>query len=235
MVQPGCSPWSQSTNNIRPDETGWMMDAVISVSFYDARPVGTSPSAFTDAATIVPIDAIQEFNMEENPKAEYGWKPGAVVNVGIRSGTNALHGTAYAFGRDVNWDARNLFNQGPGKNGTCVPNPDVPAVCDKLPTELEQFGGVVGGPIMKDKLFFFGGYEGLRSNVGNLFILSIPATGSLGKPRSSMVDAITALQRAGVTPSPVSLKLPRSPPGAAVACTGGLLLAAPAQSPNFSP
>jgi len=64
MVQPGGSPWSQSTNNIRPDETGWMMDGVINVSFYDDRPVGNAPSAFTDAATIVPIDALQEFNIE---------------------------------------------------------------------------------------------------------------------------------------------------------------------------
>src|SRR6202043_1970172 len=114
MVQPGGSPWSQSTNNIRPDETDWMIDGVISVSFYDARPVGNSPSSFTDAATIVPIDAIQEFTVQENPKAEYGWKPGAVVNVGIRSGTNNLHGTAYAFGRESSWDARNVFNPPPG-------------------------------------------------------------------------------------------------------------------------
>src|SRR6202165_5566524 len=56
MMQPGGSPWSQSTNNIRPDETGWMMDGVINVSFYDDRPVGNSSSALTDAATIVPID-----------------------------------------------------------------------------------------------------------------------------------------------------------------------------------
>ena len=72
MVQPGGSAWSQSTNNIRPDENSWMMDGVINVSFYDDRQVGNAPSAFTDAATIVPIDAIQEFNLEENPKAEYG-------------------------------------------------------------------------------------------------------------------------------------------------------------------
>src|ERR1700719_3961844 len=79
MIQPGGSPWTQSTNNIRPDENGWMMDGVINVNFFDARPIGNAPSAFTDAATVVPIDAIQEFNLEENPKAEYGWKPGAVV------------------------------------------------------------------------------------------------------------------------------------------------------------
>src|ERR1700694_3678262 len=104
MMQPGGSPWSQSTNNIRPDETGWMMDGVINVSFYDDRPVGNSSSALTDAATIVPIDAIQEFDMQENPKAEYGWKPGAVVNVGIRSGTNTLHGSVYGFYRSQKWD-----------------------------------------------------------------------------------------------------------------------------------
>ncbi|HEV7927980.1 MAG TPA: carboxypeptidase-like regulatory domain-containing protein, partial [Verrucomicrobiae bacterium] len=54
MVQPGGSAWSQSTNNIRPDENSWMMDGVINVSFYDDRQVGNAPSAFTDAATIVP-------------------------------------------------------------------------------------------------------------------------------------------------------------------------------------
>src|SRR5260370_343730 len=183
-------------------DRAWMLDGVLNASFWDARPGGNAPSAFADMATIMPIDANQEFNMEENPKAEHGWKPGAVVNVGIRSGTNALHGTAYAFGRDVNWDARNLFNQGPDKNGNCVPNPDVPAVCDKLPTELEQYGGVVGGRIKKDKLFFFAGYEGMRDNIGNAFVFSVPATGTGLVPARSMVDAIKALQKPRAPPSP---------------------------------
>src|SRR5882672_6825565 len=130
-VQPGGGPWTQSSNNVRPDESGWMVDGVINANFYDARPIANMPSPFTDGATILPIDAIQEFNLEENPKAEYGWKPGAVVNVGVRSGTNTIHGSAYGFYRDVDWDARNLFN---------------PAPQDKLPTQLEQFGGVAGGP-----------------------------------------------------------------------------------------
>ena len=81
---------------------------------------------------ILPIEAIQEFNLEENPQAEYGWKPGGIENVGIRSGTNMFHGSAYAFGRDVDWDARNDFNPAP-----------------QLPTQLEQFCGV-GGPVKKD-------------------------------------------------------------------------------------
>src|SRR6266849_8219429 len=84
MVQPGGGPWTQSTNNVRPDESVWMLDGVINANFNDNRPIANMPSPYTDGATILPIDAIQEFNVEENPKAEFGWKPGAVVNVGIR-------------------------------------------------------------------------------------------------------------------------------------------------------
>src|SRR3989475_4375740 len=233
MVQPGGGPWTQSTNNIRPDESGWMVDGVINASFYDSRPVTGASSFITDGATILPIDAIQEFNLEENPKAEYGWKPGAVVNVGIRSGTNNLHGAAYAFGRDQSFDARNIFNPGPDASGNCVPNPGQPAVCDKIPTQLKQFGAVVGGPIKKDKLFFFAGYEGLRSFIGNALATHVPATGSLGgDPSGSMVDAINALQTAGVPLSPVSLKLFGCTTGP-VACTGGLIQNAPANTTGY--
>jgi len=223
VIQPGGSPWTQSTNNIRPDETAWMLDGVINANFADARPVTNMPSPLTDGATILPIDAIQEFNLEENAKAEYGWKPGAVVNVGIRSGTNTLHGSAYAFGRNGSWAARNFFNP--------APNP-------ALPQELEQFGGVVGGPIKKDKLFFFAGYEGLRSFIGNAFGTSVPATGSLvgidpNAPAHSMVDAINGLQAAHVPVSPVSLKLLGCTLGP-VACTGGLIQGASPNATSYS-
>jgi carboxypeptidase family protein len=246
MVQPGGSAWSQSTNNIRPDENSWMMDGVINVSFYDDRQVGNAPSAFTDAATIVPIDAIQEFNLEENPKAEYGWKPGAIVNVGIKSGTNTLHGAAYAFGRFDGWDARNAFNPGPQANGTCV-SPS--GTCDKLPVQLKQFGAVVGGPIKKDKLFFLAGYEGLRSLIGNVFVFPMPATGAGLGPANSMVDAITGLQTAGFTQlcsssvstnclSPQSLDLLGCTGTPATvgsySCTGGLILNAPSNTNSYA-
>src|SRR5258708_17778768 len=120
-----------------------MVEGVNNANFFDGRPVINMPSPFTDGATILPVDAIQEFNVMENPKAEYGWKSGAVVNVGIKSGTNQLHGDAYAFGRYQAWDARNVFN---------VANPisRCPLVtagaCNKTPAPFEQFGGVVGRP-----------------------------------------------------------------------------------------
>ena len=63
-----------------------------------------------DSSSLLPIDAIQEFNTEQNPKAEYGWKEGSIISVGVKSGTNSLHGTAYAFGRDASaTDAANYF------------------------------------------------------------------------------------------------------------------------------
>jgi hypothetical protein len=248
MLQPGGSPWTQSTNNIRPDETVWLLDGILNVNWFDARPINNMPSPFTDMATVLPVDAIQEFNVEENPKAEFGWKPGAVVNVGVRSGTNTLHGSAYAFGRSDAFDARNFFNPAP-VNGVCVPNPSFLAACNKAPTQLKQFGGVVGGPIKKDKLFFFGSYEGIRSFLGNTFPVVVPQTASVGDPVNSMPDAITALESApgfaglcnganGPTClSPVSLKILGCTPTAGVAgpysCTGGLLQNAPSDTTNY--
>jgi hypothetical protein len=234
MVQPGGGPWTQSTNGIRPDESAWMVDGVINANFFDARPVLGMPSPITDGATILPLDAIQEFNLMENPKAESGWKPGAVVNVGIKSGTNQLHGSAYAFGRTDAWDARNSFNP-TAVGGVCPTSPFV-SVCDKTPVTLKQFGGVAGGPIKKDKLFFFGGYEGLRSFIGNALTTSgIPET--IGQttpdPKHSMVDAIKGLQAAGVPVSAASLALTGCTAGAAPTCTGGFWPSNPSSSTGF--
>src|ERR1700730_11240905 len=189
MLQPGGGPWTQSTNGVRPDESVWLVDGVLNANFFDARPVAGMPGPFQDSATILPIDAIQEFNLMENPKAEYGWKPGAVVNVGVKSGTNNLHGTAYAFGRTSDWDARNYFNI-PASNGVCALNSTLVSACDKVPVSLEQFGATVGGPIKKDKLFYFGAYEGARSSVGAAAVAHTPATASNADASQRMVDAI---------------------------------------------
>jgi hypothetical protein len=228
FVQPGGSPWTQSTNNVRPDETVWMLDGVLNVNFYDARPIASMPSPYTDGATILPVDAIQEFNLEENPKAEYGWKPGAVVNVGIRSGTNTFHGSAYGFYRSAAWEARSLFNPVDDPSNAC--HTQAPAFCNKSPVQLKQFGGAVGGPVKKDKLFFFANYEGLRSFIGQVIgTAGIPETvgQTPANAKTSMVDAINAQVLAGgaASVSPVSLALTGCTIGAtpgATACTGGL-------------
>lgn len=109
-------------------------------------------------ATLLPIDAIQEFNLQSNFPAEYGRNSGSVVNIITRSGTNQLHGGAFEFLRNSALDSRNYFNTEPHK--TVFQN--------------NQFGASLGGPIVKDKTFFFGAYEGQRENVGSDFLLGVP-------------------------------------------------------------
>jgi hypothetical protein len=161
---PGGGFSTTSTNGLRAEDNNYVVDGLYNSEPYSGQGIINGAGIAGDSATILPIDAIQEFNLQENPPAEYGWKPGAVVNVGLKSGTNGLHGTAFAFGRDGNpLDARNYFN--------CASEPcafsQIPS--PKNPRTLEQFGGSVGGPIIKDKAFFFGAYEGQRYDVGNQF------------------------------------------------------------------
>lgn len=139
-----------------------------------------------DSQSLLPIDAIQEFNTEQNPKAEYGWRPGSVVDVGVKSGTNALHGTAYAFGRDAQaTDARNPFTNAIQPPGI----PTIPAA------EVEQFGATGGYHIIKDKLFFFLNYEGLRTYLTSPYDATIPSDVKQGDPGIgiSMIDTCNFL------------------------------------------
>jgi hypothetical protein len=224
MLQPGGGPWTQSTNGVRPDESVWLVEGIINANFFDARPVINMPSPFTDGATILPVDAIQEFNLMENPKAEYGWKAGAIVNVGVKSGTNQFHGDAYAFGRYQGWDARNYFNiSNPAGCSAALLQSD--GTCPQTTAQLKQFGGVAGGKIKKDKLFYFGGYEGLRSLIGFVGTIGTPATSSLGgDPKNSMVDAIQGLEAHHIALSAASMKLAGCTlAGTVPTCTGGVM------------
>ncbi len=190
---PGGGFSTTSTNGLRAEDNAYVIEGLFNSEPYSGQGIINGAGIAGDSATILPIDAIQEFNLIENPPAEYGWKPGAIVNVALKGGTNSLHGTAYAFGRDTAFDARNYFD--------VAPTP-------KTPVTLEQFGGTAGGAIVKDKLFFFGGYEGQRYIAGNNFGVSTPATVSLGgDPANSIPDAIDALLQAGVPISPASLQV----------------------------
>jgi hypothetical protein len=103
-----------------------------------------------------PPDAIQEFRIEENSmSAEFG-RGGAAVNVALKSGTNQLHGGAYEFLRDQVFDAVNYFNQG------------------QQPFKRNQFGAFLGGPIVKNKTFIFGDYQGSKLRESAPFISSVP-------------------------------------------------------------
>jgi hypothetical protein len=201
---PGGGFSTTSSNGLRAEDNVFLIDGLFNSEPYSGQNIINGAGIAGDSATILPIDAIQEFNVQVNPAAEYGWKPGTIVNVGLKSGTNTLHGTGYAFGRDTPLDARNYFN-------TIASGP-------KNPRNLEQFGGTAGGALVKDKVFFFGGYEGQRYTVGNSFGIQSPATVGLpnasnctfiasGDCTNSLTDAIADVQAAGITVSPASLKI----------------------------
>jgi hypothetical protein len=189
---PGGGFSTTSTNGLRAEDNAYLIDGLFNSEPFSGQSIINGAGIAGDSATILPIDSIQEFNVIENPPAEYGWKPGAIVNVGLKSGTNSLHGTAYAFGRDTPLDARNWFNT---------------AGTPKTPTDLEQFGGTLGGPILRDKLFFFGGYEGQRYTVGNSAPVNVPTTVPGLGPSESIPDAVAAIHAAFLahtTPNDVS-------------------------------
>src|ERR1700675_3931451 len=99
------------------------------------------------------VDAIQEFSvLTSNYSAEYGKTSGGVINAITRSGTNGFHGSGYEFLRNSALDAKNFFEQ----------DPTLP----KASFKKNQFGGALGGPIIKNRTFFFADYEGVRQSKG---------------------------------------------------------------------
>ena len=95
---------------MRAEDHVALMDGLVNGEPFSGQSIINGAGIAGDSATILPIDAIQEFNVIQNPPAEYGWKPGTIVNVGLKSGANALHGTAYGFGRTTSLDARNYYD-----------------------------------------------------------------------------------------------------------------------------
>ena len=193
VATPGGGSLTTSTNGLRPEDNNYFIEGLDNNEPFTGQSITNTTLPFGDAASILPIDAIQELNVETNAPAEFGRRPGAVINVGIKSGTNTIHGSAYAFGRDGAWDARDFVNP--------------PSSAPPQPVELEQWGGTAGGPIVKKKLFYYGGFERQAYNVGNAFPVNIPTSAPIGDPSQSIPDAEAALKAAGIAVSPVSLKL----------------------------
>src|SRR5580704_12398177 len=129
-------------------------------------------------ATLLPLDAIQEFNLQSQFPAEYGRNSGSVVNIVTRSGSNEFHGSLYEFNRNSFFDARNYFNTKFQSDG--APNP-------QSRFNNNNFGGSLGGPIVKDNLFFFFAYEGQRERVGSDFALSVPSAAQIAEAQNIAV------------------------------------------------
>jgi hypothetical protein len=166
----GGSPTGQFTvNGQRASSNYWMVDGVsanIGTSAQYAPGPGASGglgsfNVLGGTNSLVSVDAMQEFRIQTSTYApEFGRTPGGQVSILTRSGTNAFHGSAFDYLRNYAFDAKNWF-----------------ADAESLPKAQERqndFGGVLGGPIMKDKLFFFFSYEGLRLRQPETVLSNVP-------------------------------------------------------------
>ncbi|HEY1423072.1 MAG TPA: TonB-dependent receptor [Candidatus Acidoferrum sp.] len=136
-----------SVNGARGRSNNFLLDGTDMNDGYRNDPAINEAGVFGTPATILPLEAIAELRVLSNSEAEYGRSAGGVINIVTKSGTNGLHGSFFDFFRNNALDARNYFNEkGQEQN----------------PFHNNQFGGALGGPIVKDKTFFFVDYEGMR-------------------------------------------------------------------------
>jgi len=136
-----------SVNGARGRANNFLLDGTDMNDGYRNDPAINEAGVFGTPATILPVASIAELHVASNFEAEYGRSAGAVVNIVTKSGTNQYHGSVSEFFRNNALDARNFFND------TSLP---------QNPFHNNQFGGSFGGPIIKDRTFFFVDYEGLR-------------------------------------------------------------------------
>jgi hypothetical protein len=138
-----------SMNGSRGRANNFLLDGTDMNDGFRNDPAINEAGVFGDPATILPIDAVAELRVLSNYEAEYGRNSGAVVNIVTKSGTNAIHGSLLEYNRTSGiGGARNFFNTAGSQD----------------PFHNNQFGGSLGGPIAKDKTFFYFDYEGQRES-----------------------------------------------------------------------
>jgi hypothetical protein len=195
-----------NVNGMRSTYNNFLLDGL------DNNSYGPSNQNYSSQVVQPSPDAIAEFKViTSNFSAEYGRVGGGVVNAALRSGTNDFHGTVYEFLRNTDLNATGyVFGQRP-------------ANFQKPTLHRNQFGVTVGGPIIRDKLFFFGDYEGFRQHQGYLNNYNLPsANDRLGILTVPVINRLTGAMYPANTQIPIS----QINPFAAAALAG---LAAPTQ------
>ncbi|MFN7999013.1 MAG: carboxypeptidase regulatory-like domain-containing protein [Bryobacteraceae bacterium] len=189
-----------SMNGARVNQNNWQIDGADNNDFWHNAMAVNQGSISGVAGVLLPLDAIDQFNQQASGNADFGRNPGSMVNVVIKSGTNQLHGTAYYFNRNEALAAHNPFAP------PDVPNPLL---------RNENYGFSVGGPIIKNKTFFFLTYEKQKFTAGNTAQATVPsaawitrAEGALsqyGVPVNQvMVNVYNGLWPARIASAPLS-------------------------------
>jgi hypothetical protein len=167
---PGGGFLDVSVSGQRTTTNNYMIDGMPNNDrFYGSEVVG-QPGVLGIPASVLGNDSISEYTVQQLPSAENGVKGGAAINVNLKSGTNSFHGTAFYFG-DYDWlNAKNYFST------------------IKTPYHNHNYGGTVGGPIVKDRTFFFFTYEGQRNKAVEPYSVSIPTLGDLAAAQADFAS-----------------------------------------------
>jgi hypothetical protein len=173
-----------SINGARTNQNNYQIDGADNNDIWQNNAAANQSGVNGIAGVTLPIDAIDQFNVQSNGNAEAGRNAGSLISLAIKTGTNKFHGTAYYFNRNEFFAAQNPFL----------------TTAKKSELRNIQFGASAGGPIIKDKLFFFVNYERQRFVIAN----TAPAT----EPTTAYVQAGTALLAAhGIPVNPLSLSV----------------------------
>ncbi len=148
-----------SINGARGRSNNYLLDGTDMNDGYRNDPAINEAGVFGTPATILPLDAVAEVNVISNFQPEYGRNAGGVVNIVTKSGTNSLHGSAFENFRNDALDARNYFNS---------------AGQPKALFHNNMYGGALGGPIIKNKTFFYANYLGQQEPVGVVTLSCVP-------------------------------------------------------------
>jgi hypothetical protein len=209
-----------SMNGARGRSNNYLLDGTDMNDGYRNDPAINQGGVFATPSAILPIDAVSDMRVLSNFEPEYGRNAGAVVNIVTKSGTNTLHGDFFEYFRNNALDARNYFD---------------PTSAPKAPFHNSQFGGSLGGPIVKDKTFFYLDYEGQRENVGVVSLACVPT-------QAQITQAMTNVVNAGGTVSPVGTALlnfwPHNPASYISGITSndsGCFANAASANPQFAP
>jgi carboxypeptidase family protein len=169
-------------------------DGIEGSAIIDSAPGNVNGENNTPFKLQASLENVQEFRVESNNyPAEYGTGTGGQISVVTKSGANTFHGALFEYFRDDSLDAPNYFDK--------QRNPDGSVIADLGKSKLRQnqFGGSVGGPIARDRAFFFGSYEGYRLDAGLNFIEAVPSAAAWARA----VPAIASLQAGFLSPGAV--------------------------------
>src|SRR5271165_5209757 len=223
-LQPGVSPYqctssncNDTTQGVGADETAVSGDQTNGTQSVNGGRIGSNGFMVNGAdaqegvhngAAILPnLDSIYEFRIiTNNFDAEYGNFSGGQVNVVTKSGTNQFHGDVFEFLRNTDFDAANFFAG--GARGDFKQN---------------QFGGTIGGPIKKDRVFFFGDYQGNRQILGQTQSFAVPTaadrTGNLLDEAGALTNTVTGTAWAGILSSELGYPVQNGEPYYSPGCT----------------